>query len=131
MRERARERERERAHDQRAGAEGEGEADSLLNRKPMPSMPMPMWGSIPGLQDHDLNQRQTLNHLNPPGGPQPKFLSYRFFLLNQDYSASPAGNFNDSFSLQLRPELFAGKNQTKTKTPNEYTYSSKQFWPQL
>ena len=35
---------------QDGGAEGEGIADSLLTQ-----------GSIPGLQDHDLSQRQTLN----------------------------------------------------------------------
>ena len=35
----------------------EGEADSQL------------CGSIPGLWDHDLSQRQTLNQLSHPGTP--------------------------------------------------------------
>ena len=30
----------------------------------------PMGGSIPGLRDHDLSQRQTLKQLSPPGAPR-------------------------------------------------------------
>ena len=52
-------RERERAQ-AAVGAEGEGEADCLLS---------PMWGSIPGPQDHDLSQRQMLNRLSHLGAP--------------------------------------------------------------
>ena len=52
---RERERERERAHKQgEQQANGEGEAGFPVSREPM-------WGLTPGLQDHDLSQRQTLN----------------------------------------------------------------------
>ena len=43
-------------------AEGEGEADSPLSRELMR-------GLIPGPWDHDLSQRQMLNHLSHPGAP--------------------------------------------------------------
>ena len=43
-------------------AEGDGETDSLLSKDPM-------WGSNRGLKDHNLSQRQTLNHLSHPGVP--------------------------------------------------------------
>ena len=43
-------------------AEGEGEADSSLSREVMQ-------GLIPGPWDHDLSQRQMLNHLSHPGTP--------------------------------------------------------------
>ena len=45
------------------GAEGEREADSSLSREQT-------HGSILGLQDHDLNQREMLNHLSHPGAPK-------------------------------------------------------------
>ena len=40
------------------GAEKEGEADTPLRS--------PMWGFIPGPQDHDLSRRQLLNQLSHP-----------------------------------------------------------------
>ena len=49
-------------------AEGEGEADSVLSREPNA-------GSIPGPQDHDLSQRQTLNWLSHPDAPEAPILS--------------------------------------------------------
>ena len=33
----------------------------------------PMWDPIPGLQDHDLSQRQLLNQLSHPGTPIKQF----------------------------------------------------------
>ena len=62
------EREREYPHKQgeqhrERGRGGErGEVNSLLSRE------FPQ-GSIPGPWDHDLNQRRTLNQLNPQGAP--------------------------------------------------------------
>ena len=49
---------------QAGGAAGEeGEAGS-------PDEQSPIWGSIPGPQDHDLNQRQMLNRLSHPHVPR-------------------------------------------------------------
>ena len=53
---------RVREHNQ-GGGEGEGEADSLMSRDPM-------WGSIPGLQDHDLTRRQPLSGLSHTDAPE-------------------------------------------------------------
>ena len=44
----------ERHRERESQTQAEGEAGS------------PTWGSIPGLQDHDLSWRQTLNWLKPP-----------------------------------------------------------------
>jgi len=49
------------------GGGAEGDADS-------PWAGTPMRGSIPGLQDHDLSWRQTLNWLSHPGSPDSKYL---------------------------------------------------------
>ena len=35
-----------------------------------------MWGPFPGPWDHDLSQRQVLNHLSHPGAPACLFLEY-------------------------------------------------------
>ena len=45
------------------GGAAEEEAGYPLSRKPDA-------GPIPGPQDHDLTQRQTLNQLSHPGAPQ-------------------------------------------------------------
>ena len=45
-----------------AKEETEREPDYLLSRKPYAEL-------HPGLQDHDLSQRQTLNRLSHPGTP--------------------------------------------------------------
>ena len=50
-------------------AEGEGEADSPLSRELMR-------GLIPGSWDHDLSQRQMLNHLSHPGAPGLSLLTF-------------------------------------------------------
>ena len=42
----------------RGGGRGQREEKQTRN---------PMWGLIPGPQDHDLSRRQTLNSLGPPG----------------------------------------------------------------
>ena len=52
----------------RGAAEGEGEAGCPRSRKPD-------WGPIPGPRDHDLSQRQMLNH---PGTPSLKSFTRKY-----------------------------------------------------
>ena len=43
----------------------------------------PMWDLIPGPSDHDLSQRQTLNHWAPQASP--KLILYKCLALANDY----------------------------------------------
>jgi len=49
--------------------EGEGQREKQTPRQ----TGSPMWDPIPGLQDHDLSRRQSLNQLSHPGAQEGAF----------------------------------------------------------
>ena len=62
----------------------------------------PMWGSIPDPWDHDLSQRQMLNHLSHPGAPF-KANSMNDFISSINISASVFGSGHDPGGLGSNP----------------------------
>ena len=76
-----REREREKdSTDREFGEEAEGEAGSPRWAGSL------IWGWIRGPGDCDLSPRQTLNHLNHPGGPEViYFLSNKCHIVSTDF----------------------------------------------
>ena len=86
----------------------------------------PMWGSIPGPRNRDLNQRQTLNQLSHPGTPRRmyflKLITPYFLWPFHVYNYTKVRNYHHQLNFQKLPtsawktSVHCNKNMTTLQT---------------